>query len=91
MVTPSRSGARVLAPVILPEHLSDEALVTTFKSNWQIGDRVWIDDDESIKATILSITFQSNDRELLELSWFCNGDYKSAYFTVDRVRLEHRR
>jgi hypothetical protein len=50
---------------------------------FMLGDRVWLDGDESIVATITCMLF--NGCWSFQISWMSNGDYKDV--TVGAWRL----
>jgi hypothetical protein len=59
----------------------------TYHSAFAIFDRVTIDGDHSIVGTVTSLAFSRSTQEAtLEISWFANGDAKSAWVDECRVR-----
>jgi hypothetical protein len=55
-------------------------------SRFNVGDRVHIDKDQSIKATVISIQFHHDKvLPLYELGWICNGDSKVGAVREDRL------
>lgn len=55
-----------------------------FKSEFALGDRIWIDGDTSIKATIIGILFRHTGQEA-EIAWIVNGDHKTAWVATWRL------
>lgn len=56
----------------------------TFQSAFDLFDRVFIDGDTSIKATVTGFAFYGH-RASVEISWVHNGDIKSAWIVEDRL------
>ena len=56
----------------------------TFESDWAIGDRVHIDGDQSIKATVVGIRFAAVSHDAI-IEWIHDG--KSVQATIDLFRL----
>ncbi len=52
---------------------------------FNFGDRVTIDDDKSIVATVVGLLLRPRDYQI-EISWFANGAHHSAWF--DEYRLK---
>lgn len=57
---------------------------TIFKSKFARGCRIHIDGDKSITATACGHQFREH-YAIVECSWFCNGDLKTAW--VEEWRL----
>lgn len=56
-----------------------------FVSRFQIGDRVSIDGDKDLRATVIGVLFRAGHVEF-EVSWLFNGEIRSAW--VASFRLE---
>jgi hypothetical protein len=57
---------------------------TKFESEWTIGDRVHIDDDRSIKATVIGFVIGSTGHRAA-VEWFHNGEVKGGEFQSYRL------
>lgn len=55
-----------------------------FHSDFGLGDRVSIDGDTSIKATIIGILFRHTGEEI-ECAWMANGAQQSAWIAAWRL------
>jgi hypothetical protein len=58
---------------------------TTIESDFALGDRVTIDNDESLIATVTAFLLRTNICQI-EVSWVHNGDMKTSW--VDDWRLQ---
>lgn len=58
----------------------------TFTTKWALGQHVHIDTDRSITATITGFCWRSTREPTVELSWFSNGDAKTAWVEENRLR-----
>lgn len=58
---------------------------STFHSQWTINDRVHIDNDTSIVGIVTGICFRLVRAPTIEVSWFANGDAKTAWFEEWRL------
>jgi hypothetical protein len=58
---------------------------STFESDWAIGDRVYIDGDQSIKATVTAFKFNGAS-ECVQCEWMHNGDPKHDDIQPYRLR-----
>jgi hypothetical protein len=59
-----------------------------FEAEFGFGDRVWIDGDRSLTATVVAVSFSGGfDRARIqyEVSWIANGVAQVAW--VDQFRL----
>ena len=52
---------------------------------FMLGDRVWLDGDESIVATIICMLF--NGCWSFQISWMHNGDYKDVVVAAWRLTI----
>lgn len=59
--------------------------MTILQSRWSFGDRVHIDGDSSITAVVTAICFRPDRAAVMEISWFHDGDSKSAW--IEDLRL----
>ena len=60
----------------------------TFESAWTMGDHVNVDSDKSIIGVVTGFNFRRTQDPTVEVSWFHNGDAKTAWFEewrLDRV------
>lgn len=59
-----------------------------YTSNLEPGDQVFIDDDESIKATVLGLIFRDKHAgpDEVQVGWMHCGDAKVAWLALRRVR-----
>jgi hypothetical protein len=57
----------------------------TFRVKFDIGCKVAIDGDDSIDAWVIQVAFKSQDHATYEVSYWNNGDVKSAW--IDEWRL----
>jgi hypothetical protein len=55
-----------------------------FQSEFQLGDRIWIDGDQSIKATVIGVLFRHTGQEV-EIAWIVNGHHKTAWIAAWRL------
>jgi hypothetical protein len=56
-----------------------------FESIWAAGDRVLIDSDRSIVGTVTAFCFRLTRAPTIEVSYFHNGDSKTAWFEQFRL------
>lgn len=59
----------------------------TFQSKYAPGDKVIIDGDKSITATITTVMFGRGDRILYQCEWFSNGGLQNPYIEDWRVTI----
>jgi hypothetical protein len=57
----------------------------TLKSKWAIGDRVQIDGCDSVVGTVTGFCFRLTRDPTIEISYFHNGDAKSAWVEEFRI------
>lgn len=57
-----------------------------FETRFDLYEHVYIDSDKSLKFVITGFSFRSNREALCEVSWFHNGESKTAW--VEELRLE---
>lgn len=58
----------------------------TFPSAFALADRVTIDGDESIKATVIGTIFRHTGQEI-EIAWMANGAHQTAWAAAWRLKL----
>lgn len=58
----------------------------TFPSAFALADRVTIDGDESIKATVIGTIFRQTGQEI-EIAWMANGAHQTAWAAAWRLKL----
>lgn len=58
----------------------------TFTTQWALGQLVHIDDDKSIRAVITGFCWRTTREPTVEISWFANGDSKTAWVEESRVK-----
>lgn len=58
---------------------------SAFTSEWALGDRVIIDFDRSIRGTITSFNFRHTREPTVEVSYFHNGEAKTAWIEQSRL------
>lgn len=58
-----------------------------FQTKFKLGDRVNVDDDKSIKATIVAFLFKMSSCPAAEVQWFLNGEAKGCWFDESRLSL----
>ena len=56
----------------------------TYNSRFAIGDRVHIDDDNSITARVVGLRFLSTGHDV-EVAWISNGDFKDIWLDAWRL------
>ncbi len=61
-----------------------------YRSHFAPLDRVRIDRDQSIIATVIGLTFQSDGRLQIGVSWISNGIPQEAWFDESRLHMEER-
>lgn len=76
---PSQVTERPGAPAVIHPRESH------FVSDWRLSQRVHIDGDTSIIATVTGFCFRLSRQPTVEVSYFHNGDSKSAW--VEETRL----
>jgi hypothetical protein len=57
-----------------------------YVSTFKIGDRVTIDGDQSIRATICAVTFYSDCYEQYKVCWINNGAHQEIWMESGRLR-----
>lgn len=56
-----------------------------FSVAWDFGQKVNIDDDQSIVGTVTGFCFRVTRDPTVEVSWFHNGDAKTGWFEEWRL------
>lgn len=59
--------------------------MNTYESRLAPCDQVYIDNDQSIAARIIRVSFDQSGRAMHEVSWFNNGAIQTAW--VEEYRL----
>lgn len=65
--------------------MTDTVWANEFNSNFKPTDYVFVDFDEKTPLAVTGILFR-NSGQFLELSWFHNGDSKSAWVEAFRCK-----
>ena len=76
--------SRTLADFICSK-INSSSADNVYHSQFAPLDHVQIDDDTSIVATVIGLTFQSADRLQVGVSWIANGVSQEGWF--DEIRL----
>jgi hypothetical protein len=63
---------------------------TSFETPWEIGDRVYVDGDTSIKGVVSKFTLFPAGACYAGVEWFHNGDAKSGEFNLSRLSKADR-
>lgn len=61
-------------------------MVNTLTTNFSFGDRVHIDDDDSIAATVTGFCWRTHRSEV-EVKWFNNGEECATWVSEWRLSL----
>lgn len=65
-------------------NLVSETIV--YHSKFKIGQRVYIDDDHSIKAWVTGVLFRGQHQEV-EVSWVANGVHQQVWIPAFRLSI----
>lgn len=58
--------------------------MTTFRSDFSLGEKVLIDGDASIKATVTGFAFYGHG-PMLQCCWFANGGHQESWIGEFRL------
>ncbi len=56
----------------------------TFEVRFEFGDKVWIDEDDSITATVTGFVFRKRDHDV-EVSWMANAAMQTVWVSDYRL------
>ncbi len=56
-----------------------------YESPFEIGDKVYIDDDRDLVAWVNGVMWHYSDGHSIEVSWMHNGDSKMCWLNFNRL------
>lgn len=65
-------------------NLMNRSMPSTFSSRFALGDKVTIDGDASIRATVIGFAFYAHV-EQVQCAWFANGSAQEAWINEFRI------